>query len=138
MNYGEPSAARSAVTLWLRAPAGRDERVERLLARHPSAVALPEVRRVVTHRRTDLLEACLDGTPPRGRFLAPGAPWTVEVAGAERWTPGRQRAAQGAVERTVADEKLPLHLRTAALGGSPAYPGGEPTPYGPGPATRTW
>ncbi|MFJ2011074.1 hypothetical protein ACIQJ8_06515 [Streptomyces globisporus] len=123
VNYGEPSAARSAVTLWLRAPAGRDERVERLLARHPSAVALPEVRRVVTHRRTDLLEACLDGTPPRGRFLAPGAPWTVEVAGAERWTPGRQRAAQGAVERTVADEKLPLHLRTAALGRLARIPG---------------
>ncbi|NED06169.1 hypothetical protein G3I55_31490, partial [Streptomyces sp. SID6648] len=65
VNYGEPSVARSAATLWLRAPAGRDERAERLLARHPSAVALPEVRRVVTHRRTDLLEACLDGTPPR-------------------------------------------------------------------------
>lgn len=123
VNYGEPSAARSAATLWLRAPAGRDERAERLLARHPSALALPEVRRVVTHRRTDLLEPCLDGTPPRGRFLAPGAPWTVEVAGAERWTPGRQRAARRAVERTVADEKLPLHLRTAALSRLARIPG---------------
>ncbi|WP_405434049.1 hypothetical protein [Streptomyces anulatus] len=123
VNYGEPAAARSAAALWLRAPAGRDERVESLLARHPSAIALPDVRRVVTRRRTDLLEACLDGTPPRGRFLGPGERWTVEVAGAERWTPRQQRAAQRAVERTVADEKLPLFLRSAALGQLARIPG---------------
>ncbi len=123
VNYGGPAAARSAAALWLRAPAGRDERVERLLARHPSAVALPEVRRVVTGRRTDLLGTYLDGTPPRGRFLAPGTPWTVEAAGAERWTPRQQRSAQRAVERTLADEKLPLHLRTAALGQLARIPG---------------
>lgn len=123
VNYGEPAAARSAAALWLRAPADRDERVESLLARHPSAIGLPEVRHVVTRRRTDLLEACLDGTPPRGRFLGPGEQWTVEVAGAERWTPRQQRAAQGAVERTVADEKLPLYLRTAALGQLARIPG---------------
>ncbi|MFD5202025.1 hypothetical protein ACFWM7_18120 [Streptomyces sp. NPDC058375] len=116
VNYGEPAAARSAAALWLRAPDGRDDRAERLLARHPSAIALPEVRRVVTGRRTDLLAAYLDGPPPRGRFLAPGRPWTVEVAGAACWTPRQQRAAQRAVERTVADEKLPLYLRTGALG----------------------
>ncbi|NEB36000.1 hypothetical protein [Streptomyces sp. SID14515] len=123
VNYGEPSAARSAAALWLRAPAGRDERVERLLARHPSAVALPEVRRAVTFRRTDLLEAYLDGTPPRGRFLAPGTSWTVEAAGSDRWTPRQQRAALRAVERTVADEKLPLYQRTAALGQLARMPG---------------
>ncbi|MFD4173025.1 hypothetical protein [Streptomyces anulatus] len=123
VNYGEPAAARSAAALWLRAPAGRDERVESLLARHPSAIGLPEVRHVVTRRRTDLLEACLDGTPPRGRFLGPGERWTVEVSGAERWTPRQQRAAQRAVERAVADEKLPLYLRTAALGQLARIPG---------------
>ncbi|MFI7286084.1 hypothetical protein ACIBRY_05415 [Streptomyces anulatus] len=123
VNYGEAGAARSAAALWLRAPAGRDERVESLLARHPSAITLPDVRRVVTRRRTDLLEAYLDGTPPRGRFLGPGAPWTVEVAGAERWTPRQQRAAQSAVERTATDEKLPLYLRTAALGQLARIPG---------------
>ncbi|MCI4041143.1 hypothetical protein [Streptomyces sp. TRM75563] len=123
VNYGEPSAARSAAALWLQAPAGRDGRVERLLARHPSAIALPEVRRAVTARRTDLLEAYLDGTPPRGRFLAPGTSWTLGVAGAERWTPRQQRAALRAVERTVADEKLPLYARTAALGQLARIPG---------------
>ncbi|MFI1249393.1 hypothetical protein ACH4TY_22265 [Streptomyces anulatus] len=123
VNYGEPAAARSAAALWLRAPAGRDERVESLLARHPSAIGLPDVRHVVTRRRTDLPEACLDGTPPRGRFLGPGERWTVEVAGAERWTARQQRAAQRAVERTVADEKLPLFLRTAALGQLARIPG---------------
>ncbi|WP_030591708.1 hypothetical protein [Streptomyces anulatus] len=123
VDYGEPSAARSAAALWLRAPAGRDERTERLLARHPSAVALPEVRRVVTGRRTDLLAPYLDGTPPRGRFLGPGTSWTVEVAGSERWTPRQQRAALRAVQRTVADVKLPLYLRTAALGQLARIPG---------------
>ncbi|MEG9551759.1 MULTISPECIES: hypothetical protein [Streptomyces griseus group] len=123
VNYGEPSAARSAAALWLRAPAGRDERVERLLARHPSAVALPEVRRVVTTRRTDLLDAYLDGTPPRGRFLAPGTSWTLGVAGAGCWTPRQQRAVLRSVECTVADEKLPLYARTAALGQLARIPG---------------
>ncbi|MFJ9884407.1 hypothetical protein ACIQRW_00890 [Streptomyces sp. NPDC091287] len=123
VNYGDATAARTAAALWLRAPAGRDERAESLLARHPSAIALPDVRRVVSRRRTDLLAAYLDGTPPRGRFLAPGAPWTVEVAGAERWTPRQQRSAQRAVERTVTDEKLPLYLRTAALGQLARIPG---------------
>ncbi|CAM5274356.1 hypothetical protein [Streptomyces griseus] len=123
VNYGEPSAARSAAALWLRAPAGRDERVERLLARHPSAVALPEVRRVVTARRTDLLDAYLDGTPPRGRFLAPGTPWALGVAGAGCWTPRQQRAVLRSVECTVADEKLPLYARTAALGQLARIPG---------------
>ncbi|MFJ9113502.1 hypothetical protein [Streptomyces sp. NPDC102283] len=123
VNYGDAEAARSAAALWLRAPAGRDERIESLLARHPSAIALPDVRRAVSRRRTDLLAAYLDGTPPRGRFLAPGAHWAVEVAGAERWTPRQQRSAQRAVERTVTDEKLPLYLRTAALGQLARIPG---------------
>ncbi|MFF8503012.1 hypothetical protein ACF07L_20495 [Streptomyces anulatus] len=123
VNYGEPAAARNAAGLWLRAPEGRDERVERLLARHPSAIALPEVRRVVTRRRTDLLEAYLDRTPPPGRFLGAGEQWTVEVAGADRWTPRQQRAAQRALARTVADEKLPLYLRAAALGQLARIPG---------------
>lgn len=123
VNYGDAAAARSAAALWLQSPEGRDERVESLLARHPSAIALPDVRRVVTHRRTDLLAAYLDGTPPRGRFLAPGAPWAVEVAGAGRWTPRQQRAAQRAVEHTITDEKLPLYLRTAALGQLARIPG---------------
>ncbi|MFI1223474.1 MULTISPECIES: hypothetical protein [unclassified Streptomyces] len=114
-NYGEPHVARGAAALWLRAPADRDERAERLLARHPSAIALPDVHRVVTSRRTDLLEAYLDGTPPRGRFLGPGAHWTFDVAGAERWTPRQHRAAQRTLDRTVANEKLPLYLRTSAL-----------------------
>lgn len=123
VNYGEPPAARSAASLWLRAPADRDERVERLLARHPSAAALPDVTRVLTGRRTDLLDGYLDGTPPLGRFLGPGTHWTLGVAGIERWTPRQQHAAQRAVERTAADEKLPLHLRTAALGQLARFPG---------------
>ncbi|MFI1190245.1 hypothetical protein [Streptomyces californicus] len=123
VEHGDAATARSAAALWLRAPRDRDERAVRLLARHPSAIALPDVRRVVTGRRTDLLAACLDGPPPRGRFLPPGAHWTVESTGAERWTTRQQRAAQCAMERTAENEKLPLHLRAAALGQLARIPG---------------
>ncbi|PCG83774.1 hypothetical protein CIB93_22885 [Streptomyces sp. WZ.A104] len=115
VNHGGEPTARSAAALWLRAPADRDARVGRLLARDPSAAALPDVQRVLTHRRTDLLDGYLDGAPPVGRFLRPGTPWTVGIAGAERWTPCQQRAAQRALERTASDEKLPLYARATAL-----------------------
>ncbi|MGK3090321.1 hypothetical protein ACG93S_08190 [Streptomyces sp. WAC01490] len=71
ISYGSTSTARSAVELWLRDPADRDARIERLLTRDPSAAALPAVQRVLTTRRTDLLDAYLGGTPPWGRFLTP-------------------------------------------------------------------
>lgn len=124
ISYGSTSTARSAVELWLRDPADRDARIERLLTRDPSAAALPAVQRVLTTRRTDLLDAYLGGTPPWGRFLTPGTVWTIgtDYAGT-RWVPRQQRAVQRELERTVADEKLPLYARGAALGRLATLPG---------------
>ncbi|MFJ4965271.1 hypothetical protein ACIP6P_22925 [Streptomyces sp. NPDC088729] len=123
VGYGDETTARTAAGLWLRPSADRDARVERLLARDPSAAALSAVQRVLTGRRTDLLDAYLDGPPPRGRFLAPGTPWTVGTADVDRWTPRQQRAAQRDAERAAADEKLPLYTRAAALGRLARIPG---------------
>jgi len=124
VSYGANPTARSAVELWLRQSADRDARVERLLTRDPSAAALPAVQRVLTTRRTDLLDAYLGGTPPWGRFLTPGSVWTVGTGSAgTRWVPRQQRAVQGDLERAVADEKLPLHARGAALGLLAGLPG---------------
>ncbi|MFE2291838.1 hypothetical protein [Streptomyces sp. NPDC059452] len=124
VSYGGESTARSAVDLWLRPPAERDARVERLLTRDPSAAALPSVQRILTTRRTDLLDAYVGGTPPWGRFLTAGTVWTIgtESAGT-RWVPRQQRSVQVRLELTVADEKLPLSVRGVALGRLARLPG---------------
>ncbi|MEU2290954.1 hypothetical protein ACFY9H_09020 [Streptomyces bacillaris] len=124
VDYGSAATARSAVGLWLQGAADRDARVERLLTRDPSAATLPAVERVLTTRRTDLLDAYLDGTPPRGRFLTTGTVWTIAAESAgTRWTPRQQRSICRELERTVADGKLPLYTRAAALARLAALPG---------------
>ncbi|MET7366587.1 hypothetical protein ABZS61_12290 [Streptomyces sp. NPDC005566] len=116
VRYGNAGAARTAIGLWLEPAAHRDERVERILAREPSAAALPAVMGVLTRRRTDLLDRVLGESPPYGRFLTPGAPWHVPVgADVVRWTPEQQSAAARTLERTAQDEKLPLYARQAAI-----------------------
>ncbi|MEV0579266.1 hypothetical protein [Streptomyces sp. NPDC050392] len=114
--YGENHAARTAVALWLEPVGGRSGRVERILAVDPSAGALPEVLRVLTGRRTDLLDPYLGDPPPYGRFLPHGTAWHV-APGREvrRWVPRQRRAALRALERTARDGKLPLYTRAAAI-----------------------
>ncbi|WP_406457265.1 hypothetical protein OG782_32845 [Streptomyces sp. NBC_00876] len=123
VRFGENSTARTAAGLWLEPVTHRSERVERLLAVDPSAAALPEVLRVLTGCRTDLLDPYLGDSPPYGRFLPHGTPWTV-VPGPEvrRWVPRQWRAAARALERTARDEKLPLYTRAAAIGGLARIP----------------
>lgn len=117
VRFGENSAARTAVGLWLEPVAHRSVRVERLLAVESSAGALPEVLRVLTGCRTDLLDPYLGDPPPYGRFLPHGTPWTVAPdAGVRRWVPRQRRAALRALERAARDEKLPLYTRAAAIG----------------------
>ncbi|MFI6649303.1 hypothetical protein ACIBI8_17045 [Streptomyces sp. NPDC050529] len=116
VRFGENSAARTAVGLWLEPVAHRSERVERLLAVEPSAGALPEVLRVLTGCRTDLLDPYLGDPPPYGRFLPHGAPWALQPdTGVRRWVPRQRRAALRALERAARDEKLPLYTRAAAI-----------------------
>lgn len=116
VRYGNAGTARTAIGLWLEPAAHREERVEQILAREPSAAALPAVMRVLTRRRTDLLDRVLGDSPPYGRFLTPGTPWHVPVdADVVRWTPEQQSAAARGLERIARDEKLPLYTRKAAM-----------------------
>lgn len=123
VRYGNNSAARTAIGLWLRPAADRDERVERVLAREPSAAALPDVIELLTGRRTDLLDPYLTESPPYGRFLTHGTSWTPPVRHSPRWVPRQQLAAARMLTRAARDEKLPLRARAAAVTELAGIPG---------------
>ncbi|MFF4232799.1 hypothetical protein [Streptomyces sp. NPDC001820] len=116
VRFGGNSTAQTAVALWLEPAAGRDPRVERLLGNEPSAAVLPAVVRVLSTRRTDLLDRLLGDTAPYGRFLTKGSHWTVPVdVDVRRWTARQQRAAARQLERAARDSSLPLYARASAL-----------------------
>lgn len=100
VRFGNDASVRTAVDLWLEQPKGRDERVERIVRLEPSAAVLPSVLRVLTGRRTDLLDPVLADTPPYGRFLTARSHWTPPTYRAHRWVPRQQRAAAELLART--------------------------------------
>ncbi|MGC9441121.1 hypothetical protein [Streptomyces sp. WG5] len=126
VRYGDDTTARTAVGLWLEPPATRDERAARVLAHEPSAAALPPVRDVVVRRRTDLLAPLLADTPPHGRFLTKGTPWSLPVSAYDvrRWVPRQRDALLRRCAEAVADSGLPLHHRAHALALAAAVPDG--------------
>ncbi|WP_405923263.1 hypothetical protein [Streptomyces sp. NBC_00035] len=116
IRYGNDATVRTAVTLWLEPPATRDERVARILALEPSAVALWPVREVVTRRRTDLLDLLSADAPPYGRFLTKGTPWTLPVGrDVRRWVPRQQTVVARQLASQAGDAGLPLYQRTSAI-----------------------
>ncbi|MDR6979068.1 hypothetical protein J2X68_005802 [Streptomyces sp. 3330] len=116
LERGDDETFRAAAALWLAAPVTRDERVASIVALEPSAVVLPPVRRVLTRRRTDLLDALLDGAPPSGRFLLDGARRPLpDLGDSDRWLPRQQRAAVRLAAQAVADVSLPLDDRAALI-----------------------
>ncbi|QDQ14696.1 hypothetical protein [Streptomyces spectabilis] len=128
IRFGDNPTAATAIGLWLegaRTSADRDERVARVLAGEPSAAALAPVHTVLTHRRTDLLDPLLGTAPPYGRFLAEGSAWTLPADSwaVRRWTARQQEAWARRLGAAVADGKLPLADRAAALGRCAAAPG---------------
>ncbi|WP_407562735.1 hypothetical protein [Streptomyces sp. 184] len=123
VQFGNDTTVRTAVSLWLQPRVGRDARVGRLLALEPSAAVLPPVYGVLARTRTDLLGTVLGDTPPWGRFLTPGTPWTPPVVTPERWTPAQQAAAARLLARAAADAGLPLHARVRALAEAARIPG---------------
>ncbi|WP_405608443.1 hypothetical protein [Streptomyces sp. NBC_01508] len=116
LKYGGDFAFETAVGYWLEPPSGRDERVARILELEPSAAVLTPVARILTERRTDLLDVLLCGPPPYGRFLRRGTRRPLpELRRAARWLP-RQQAAAGSLAAAVAgDESQPLHSRAEAI-----------------------
>ena len=107
---------RRGITLWLADPASRPLRVEQVLRADSSAVTLPAVWAVLCHRRTDLLDRVLAGSPPRGKFLAAGVRWVpLNASGTDRWLPRQQAAYAGLLARTAADAGAKIYLRTGAI-----------------------
>ncbi|MEW2520296.1 hypothetical protein [Actinacidiphila alni] len=116
LEYGDDNAFRAAAGLWLDAPATRGERVERILALEPSAAVLPEVRRVLTRHRTDLLDVLIGRKAPYGRFLTPGKRRPLPpLDDVRRWLPHQQETVFAMAERAAADESQPVLARAAAV-----------------------
>ncbi|WP_020126490.1 hypothetical protein [Streptomyces sp. 303MFCol5.2] len=116
LERGDDEAFRVAAELWLAAPATRGERVARIVALEPSSVVLPPVRRVLSRRRTDLLDSLLDGSAPYGRFLVDGARRPLpDLGDSDRWLPRQQRAAVLLAREAVADDSLPLDERAGLI-----------------------
>ncbi|MGP3966180.1 hypothetical protein [Streptomyces sp. 6N223] len=126
VRFGDDATVREAVPLWLADPASRDERVAEVLALDPSAAVLPEVLRLLTLRRTDLLDVVLDDTPPYGRFLSEPARWLPPLDGAvARWLPRQRRAAARLYAREAADAAARPHRRAAAVAALARVPEAE-------------
>ncbi|MCX5401053.1 hypothetical protein [Streptomyces sp. NBC_00102] len=124
VRYGDVPTARAAITLYLEPLRQRDARVEEVLDRDRSALAIPAVWRVVARRRTDLLDGVLGGQVPSGRFATRASERTVPVGHETAlWTPGQQKAALRGLERTADDEGLPQSSRAAAVARLAAVPG---------------
>ncbi|MGW2840823.1 hypothetical protein ACWCWD_23885 [Streptomyces sp. NPDC001493] len=124
VRYGNTDTARGAIPLWLRPVRKRDARVAQVLERDRSAVVLPVVRRVVTARRTDLLDRVLGAPVPPGRFATREADRTLPIGReAVRWVPRQQKAALRGLEKAAGDRKLPLWTRAGAVAQLAAVPG---------------
>ncbi|KAB2352724.1 HEAT repeat domain-containing protein [Actinomadura rudentiformis] len=107
--------AHSAACLWLAYAPDRDDRVAGLLADDPAVIAVPEVWRAVSRRRTDLLLPLLDGNGDRVPEVGAGE--------AGRWTPGQRARVRAVLSDTARDETMPSTARTAAIASLGRLPG---------------
>lgn len=124
IRYGADTTAPEAVHLWLGPPATRSERAARILALEPSAGELEPVQAIVTRCRTDLLDPLLADTPPYGRFLTKGSPWSVWVdRNIRRWVPRQQQAVARQLAALAEDDGLWQGLRAEAIEQSALVPG---------------
>lgn len=111
--------ARAAAALWLADPGRRERRAAELAAADASAIALPEVWRVVAGRRTDLLLPALERARP-GRFGDPGGVPAIQPQHPGRWTPGQV----GRVRELLASAPGPVGARITAVASLGRLPGG--------------
>ncbi|MGC0417801.1 hypothetical protein [Embleya sp. AB8] len=86
--------ARTAITLWLADPHRRAERAAELVGWDESTPTVPVVLHALAYRRTDLLDAYLDGSALRGRFGTDGVRWIpyLPLDAMGRLLPRQQRA----------------------------------------------
>ncbi|MES9543990.1 hypothetical protein [Actinomadura sp. NPDC000600] len=110
--------AREAAALWLADPVERERRAAALVAADPSAIALPEVWRVVAGRRTDLLLPALERART-GRFGDPGGVPAIQPQQPGRWTPHQA----GRMRDLLAASAGPVGARAAAVASLGRLPG---------------
>ncbi|BBA98441.1 hypothetical protein RVR_4626 [Actinacidiphila reveromycinica] len=122
VRFGNDVTVRGAVALWLDDPGTRDERAVRVLEVEPSAAVLDPVLRVLTRRRTDLLDMLLSDRPPYGRFLTSGTRWLPPTDAADRWLPRQQADAARLLRRAAGDASLPRHRRAHHIRAAAALP----------------
>lgn len=122
VQFGSDTTVRHAVGLWLDDRRTRSARAVRVLELEPSAAVLDPILRVLTHRRTDLLDTLLGDRPPYGRFLTPGTRWVPPTDGAGRWLPRQQAAAARLLAREAADASLPVHQRAVHIRNAAVLP----------------
>ncbi|MFD3482172.1 hypothetical protein [Streptomyces sp. NPDC058665] len=123
LEFGDNNAFETAASYWLEPQRTRDERVARILGLEPSAAVLAPVERVLTERRTDLLDVLLDGPPPYGRFLRRGARRPLpDLRYADRWLPRQQEAAGAMAAAVAGDTSMPLHPRAVAIRAAASVP----------------
>ncbi|MFI0349128.1 hypothetical protein [Actinomadura sp. 9N407] len=125
---------RRAVDHWLAPPGTRAERVEHIVNKDPSTVALRTVFAVIARERTDLLDLALSGRTPKGRFRNPDVVYVPdpEVSWMRRWTSRQRGSYLALLHRLARDESAPDHTRAraaASIGEIPGVGAAELAPY---------
>ncbi len=126
---GTDQSIRQAIELWLDAPAGRAEKVARLIEQDPSVVKIHAVFRVLVRQRPDLLEQhVLRGEALRGRFGSEDAFWApvVDPRAVRRWNPVQQRLYRSLIASALADRDSSRYSRAQFARTLAALPGGGP------------
>ena len=96
---------RQAVVRWLQPPATRSARVEVLVRRDASFLALDPVLRTVATRRQDLLDPLFEKRRVRGRFLSGNARFVPIIQqGTATWLPRQHLAYAAALQQLIDDE----------------------------------
>jgi hypothetical protein len=100
---------------WLDAPATRQERVERIIARDVRMARWYPVWWVVTELRTDLLDPVLAAADKIRRFDQNSAAWEVSDQALHRWLPRQQSRYAELLVGVARDERMPEWYRARAV-----------------------
>lgn len=106
---------RTAITLWLRPPATRDERLAEVFRADRSTIVIPAVQDGIGWLRTDLLDEVFS-TPLHGRFLKKNHRYVPTFSGCfHRWLPRQAAAYTELVGGVAALKKASPWERAAAV-----------------------
>lgn len=116
----------TAVELWLRPPATRDQRTERIVSRDTGMARWDGVWRAVTTYRTDLLDKVLAKPGRIRRFDRDHPNWYVGPDALRRWLPRQQIRYADLLAEVARDARVPAVTRAAAVTSLGRVPGVDP------------